>query len=145
MNADDGSDDGRDTFTGKWLPLTILLVLVVGWILLILTLPKATPLVITADVSCRSGVDVASVWIEAARGGSGWATAVKKDGGTTRYTYKLPFAGGYEVRAGCGGTSDNWSAPTSSRADDAVYRRLLCDDPAYRAPNPAPCVDLPTR
>jgi hypothetical protein len=145
VNDDDGFVDDSHGLTHKWIPLTILMVLIAVWILLIMTLPKATPLTITVDVTCRSGTKVASVWIEAAQGGSGWATPVNEGGDVARYVYQLPFAGGYEVRAGCGGTADNWSARTSSRVDDAVYRRLLCDDPAYHPPDPAPCIDLPGR
>ncbi|MFC0105479.1 hypothetical protein [Kibdelosporangium aridum] len=72
-----------------------------------MSLPRATPVRVTVDITCRFGTNVASVWIEATRGGSGWATAVNQNSGTARYMFELSFAGDYEVRTGCDGTADN--------------------------------------
>jgi hypothetical protein len=126
-------------------PLSVLAALGAAWIILFVTLPTATPQPITIDVTCQSGNAVAGVWIQADNGGSNWATLVDRHDTSTRYSFVLRFAGNYQVRAGCGGTSNNWATQTNSTTNDAAYRNLLCKDGLYHPPNPAPCVDVATR
>lgn len=144
MNPADGHSPRRPAPADFWLSYGLLVALVVAWVALAFTLPRAVPRTLTVDITCRSGNSVVGVWIEATAGGSGWASAgVQGTAKAARYTFSHGFGGDYQVRAGCGGTADNWAVRTASDTRGDLYRRLDCDDTRYLPPDPAVCTDVP--
>lgn len=66
--------------------------------------------VVRGTVMCVSQESVVGVWIQAERGGSGWAKTKSYHGYTYKktYEYKLPKGGRYQVHVGCGWKNKHW-------------------------------------
>ncbi|MEU0884073.1 hypothetical protein ABZ345_36225 [Lentzea sp. NPDC005914] len=127
-----------------WFPRVALVVLPVLWIYLGTTLPIATNREVTVDVSCSSGFPVAAVWIESTSGASWYATESPR--GTApfqRFTFKQRFMATYQIRAGCGGTQQQWGITAVSTYGANQYRRVVCDDVHINSISVESCADRP--
>lgn len=93
---------------------------------------------VRGSVMCVSQSSVVGVWIQAERGGSGWASWGRINGVNYNawYAYTLPYGGRYQVHVGCGGTPQRWG---SNNKSGYVYggRNFTCYDTwsAYYARN----------
>jgi hypothetical protein len=123
----------------RYLSYVVLILLVLAWLVLFTTLPRAADRQLTLDITCRSGNPVVGVWVESATGGSSWAQ--RGEASRSRFIFKQPFKGDYQVRAGCGGNAGQWGVEARSAHSDVTYRRLLCDDVEFTPPQPASCRD----
>jgi hypothetical protein len=134
------------TGSRTWIPRIALVVLPVAWAGLAVTLPTKSNRDLTVDVSCASGNPVVAVWIESRPGGSRFARKGESGRSTdTRFTFRQTFTGPYQVRAGCGGTPEQWGVTVWSAYDDRPYRRLACDDLTVVGTRGAGCDDRPAR
>jgi hypothetical protein len=66
--------------------------------------------VVRGTVTCVAQDSVVGVWIQAEKGGSGWATLSSRNRADTRKTfqYSLPKGGRYQVHVGCGWKNKYW-------------------------------------
>src|SRR4051812_9992094 len=120
----------------------VVVALLAGWIVLLVTLPKAAHRTLTLDVVCTSGQPPVGVWIESSSGGSGWAQRGEPAATPARrFVYQQEFTGLYEARVGCGGTTERWGVETRSSQLTSLYRQLTCDDAAAVPPTPGLCRD----
>lgn len=124
------------------LSYVVLSILIVGWAVLVITLPRATNRTLTFDVVCRSGNPVVGMWVESVSGGSYWGQAGEPGAaGFARFTYQHTFDGDYELRVGCGGSAQTWGVEARSTQGAWTYRRIVCDDIDFSPPAPARCRD----
>src|SRR6266699_1536993 len=84
-------------------PLVLLACQATAGVALAVTLPKSRPMDLHGTVRCRSGAEVQGVWVEGFSGGSWYADLTRDPDGLTRYSYRLPYGGKYQVHVGCGG------------------------------------------
>lgn len=126
----------------RWSYVALSGVLLLG-VALAVTLPNAEPQELRLRVSCLSGARVVGAWVDAQRGGSGWAQPVQTNAGDENtYRYRLDFGGSYQVNIGCGGSPDDWKIAAQSMSTAEVKRVLECDDlaagPSWRCRDVAP-------
>ena len=69
--------------------------------------PAGASTPIYGTVYCADGLNVVGVWIQAASGGSGFAT-YQAGTAMSAYHYTLPYGGWWTVHVGCGGSTSSW-------------------------------------
>lgn len=112
----------------RWSYIVLVGVVLLGFFLAI-TLPNAQPQELRLRVSCLSGARVVGVWVEAERGGSGWAESTGENGDDKdAYRYRLEFGGEFHANIGCGGNSGDWKISAQSGSKANTQRTLECDD-----------------
>lgn len=73
--------------------------------------------VATGRIQCINSGEPTGVWVEAADGGSGWATTWQDvaDGfGWLHYSKEIPAGGSFYLSVGCGGSNSSWGTTTYS-------------------------------
>ncbi len=116
----------------KVLPATLLLALFSTPTLLELTVtapPASAATGISGTILCPADF-VTGVWIQASRGGSGWAQFSPTGNNVVNYSYELPNGGAWTVHVGCGGTRSNWRyAPNGNTTTTRTYVNWICFTP----------------
>lgn len=90
--------------------------------------PASASVGISGQVMCVDQRSVVGLWVQAANGGSGWATLTNVNGYTKNYRYTLPRGGSYSVHVGCGGTSQSWATSNKSPYVSGSYNSFTCYD-----------------
>jgi hypothetical protein len=112
----------------RWSYIALGGVVLLGVVLAIM-LPNAQPQELRLRISCLSGARIVGVWVEAERGGSGWAEPIGTSrGDQSSYRYRLDFGGPFQVNIGCGGNSGDWKIGAQSSSTTETQRTLECDD-----------------
>jgi hypothetical protein len=110
--------------------LAVTAVLVAVGIALAVTLPSGRSVTISGRVTCKSGEPVVGVWIDAANGGSGFASmyAEPTNRSRARYVRNLPFGGSYALHVGCGGSPQRWAIANYSPYVSLPQTDFVCFD-----------------
>jgi hypothetical protein len=96
--------------------------------------PASASTGVSGYVECLT-MPVEGVWIDAANGGSGWASwYTSGDAEYAHYSYNLPNNGSYAVHVGCGGSPSSWAVATHSGYYGGTVNDFLCYDEPSETP-----------
>jgi len=87
--------------------------------------------VVSGKVACLNSYSPDGIWVNALRGGSGFArmyTDVADGFGYTHYSFTLPAGGSYFLNVGCGGTPKRWGIAAKSSVVSGVKNNFKCND-----------------
>jgi hypothetical protein len=86
---------------------------------------------VSGRVMCLNSASPVGIWVEAARGGSGWADTwidVGDGWGYVHYSKSIPNGGPFHLNVGCGGTPQSWGMTATSDSYETSSLSLKCND-----------------
>lgn len=87
---------------------------------------------VNGKVLCYNHAGSVGIWVEAEKGGSGFATLHEIDvadgWGWTRFSAIIPNGGSYKLNVGCGGNPKEWEMTAHSDSYSKSELNLICND-----------------